>query len=151
MVTLRSAVPHDEALLLAWRNDPATRASSFQQDEVSPETHKLWFTRKMDDPACVILIAEEEGQAVGQVRLDRVQPDVAELHIAVAPEARGRGIARQILTLTALDAELLLGVTQLRARVKGTNEVSLRAFRAAGFREVGDDGDVIDLDRAAGS
>jgi RimJ/RimL family protein N-acetyltransferase len=87
---------------------------------------------------------------VGQVRLDRIDADVAEVDIAVAPEARGRGIGREILIQTARDAELLMGVTRLRALVKRANEASLKAFHAADFREVRDDGNVIELDRVAG-
>jgi RimJ/RimL family protein N-acetyltransferase len=149
MVTLRPAAADDEARLLAWRNDPIVRASAFNQNRVSVETHRLWFARKLSDPACAILIAEEDGQPVGEVRLDRVETDLAEVHIAVAPEARGRGIGGEILSLAARDAQRLLGVTCLRALVKRSNEASLRTFRSAGFLDAGDDADTVEFLRSA--
>jgi L-amino acid N-acyltransferase YncA len=142
MVTLRRAVPDDEARLLTWRNDPITRESSFDQDEISCE-------RKLADPACAILIAEEKGQSVGQLRLDRAASYLAEVHITVAPEARGHGVGREILALAVRDAQILIGVTHLRALVKRSNTASLRAFRAAGFQETGEDAGMIEFLRAA--
>jgi RimJ/RimL family protein N-acetyltransferase len=137
---LRPATHSDEALLLAWRNDPATRASAFSQHEVTPSEHRIWFDRKLADPASVILIAELEGKAVGQVRLERVEEsDVAEVDISIDPTMRGRGIAREALRLVARQAEGLLSVKQLRAHVKPDNGSSLKAFRAAGFAVVGED------------
>jgi RimJ/RimL family protein N-acetyltransferase len=144
-VTLRRANRNDEALLHAWRNDLATRASAFTEHEVSAEEHRVWFARKLRDPSCAILIAEKDGRPVAQVRFDRVEPEVAEVDISVDPEARGEGVGRLVLKLAVRDAERLLGVVRVRARVKPDNEASLTAFRAAGFRVIGEAGDAVEL------
>ena len=146
-VTLRPAVAADEERLLAWRNDPTTRASAFDGDLIPREVHRRWFGRKLADPGCAILIAEDDGRPVGQVRLDRVDANVAEVHIAVAPEERGRGVGRQMLVLSMREARPLLGVARLRALVKRSNEASLAVFRAAEFGRVSDDGNVVELER----
>jgi RimJ/RimL family protein N-acetyltransferase len=151
MVTLRRASASDESRLLAWRNDAATRASAFDGEEIPAEVHRAWLRRKLADPACAILIAEEGGGAVGQLRFDRVGPDLAEVDIAVAPEARGRGIAREILGLGLERVENLLGVTRVRALVKPDNQPSLRAFRAAGFQVEREREDAVELERTTGA
>jgi RimJ/RimL family protein N-acetyltransferase len=146
-VVLRRAGQDDEELLLAWRNDPVTRASAFQGDPVMPEDHRAWLARKLADPGCSILLAEEDGRAVGQVRLDRIDVNIAEVDIAVASEDRGRGIGRQILILAVQEAPALLGVRWLRAFVKEANAASLATFRAAGFTPVSDNGAVVTFER----
>jgi RimJ/RimL family protein N-acetyltransferase len=148
MLTLRRAVPGDEASLLVWRNDPLTRKASFQQEEVSSEDHRAWFVRKHADPDCAILIIEDDGRPIGQVRLERLQPDLAEVHVGLAAEARGRGLGREALQLAVRQAPQLLGVQNLCALVKAENDMSLRAFGAAGFEETGRTEDVVELRRS---
>jgi RimJ/RimL family protein N-acetyltransferase len=146
-VTLRPAAADDEARLLEWRNEPATRASSFDESAIAPDRHHRWFVEKLTDPECAIWIAEEDGSPVGQVRLDGLSLNSAEIHITVAPDARGRGIGRAMLVLATAEAAPRLGVMWLRALVKETNAASLAAFRAAGFDEIGVDGGIVELRR----
>jgi RimJ/RimL family protein N-acetyltransferase len=135
-ITLRPARREDEDLLRRWRNDPEVRARSFSGHEVSAEEHHAWLVRKLHDPDSLLFVIEERGRAVGQIRLDRVDPDAADVSIGLGSEARGRGIGRAALVLAAQEADLALGVRRLRALVKEDNEPSLRAFVAAGFAEV---------------
>jgi RimJ/RimL family protein N-acetyltransferase len=134
MVTLRLATTEDEGRLLCWRNEPVTRAASFSTGAITPREHHLWLTNKLADPSCAIMIVEEDGRPVGQVRLQRLAPEVAEVSIGLAPENRGRGIGREALRLSAGAATSILGVTTLRAFVRAENDVSVNAFRAAGFQ-----------------
>jgi RimJ/RimL family protein N-acetyltransferase len=145
MLTLRRAAPEDENRLLTWRNHPSAREASFSQDEISALDHHQWFVRKLEDPKCALLVIEDEGRPVGQIRLDCIAPDLAEVSISLAADARGRGVGREALGLAASEASRLLGVGNIRALVKPENEASLKAFRAAGYRVVGQDDDVIEL------
>ena len=148
-VTLRPAREADSAQLLAWRNDPDVRAASFAQREVSEPEHREWLRSKLADTACRLLIVEEGGEPVGQVRLDRLPPDEAEVSIGLAATARGRGIGRVALELAVGEAAAAFDVGAVSARVKEDNEPSLRAFAAAGFGEVRRAGGVVTLRRAA--
>ena len=148
---LRPATRGDAELLLAWRNDPDTRAASFQQEPIGLEEHRAWLDRRLADPGCALLVVELEGTPAGSVRLEREDGDVAEVHVAVAPGARGRGVARLALREASERAGELLGVGRVRARVKSGNDASLRAFDAAGFERVGEAEGVIELARPAGS
>jgi RimJ/RimL family protein N-acetyltransferase len=145
MLNLRPATPGDEHRVLNWRNEASTRNASFSTEEISADEHHLWFVRKLEEPGCVLLIVEEAGRPIGQVRLDRVGPDLGELSIGLAPEVRGRGLGREALRQAVLEAPRLLDVTNIRAVVKHGNDASLAAFRAAGFRIIGDDGESVEL------
>ena len=134
-ISLRPARSEDEDRLRSWRNDPVIRARSFSGDEVSAEEHHAWLARKLRDPDSLLFVIEDLGSAVGQIRLDRVDQEAADVSIGLASEARGRGIGRAALVLAAGEAGRTLGVRRLRALVKEDNEASLRAFVAAGFEE----------------
>lgn len=131
-LVLRHATIEDAALLLAWRNDPLTRAMSRTEDLVTPEAHQAWLTQTLADPARTLLIAERDGEAVATVRRDRTAGGM-ELSWTVAPDARGRGYGR-----AALIAAIPPGVEAL-ARIKPGNEASRRIARAAGFEHAGDE------------
>jgi RimJ/RimL family protein N-acetyltransferase len=133
VLSLRRALTEDEARLLEWRNEPVTRTASFTTAEIRPDEHHLWFERKLADPGCAMMIVEEDGRPVGQLRLDLIAPEVAEVSIGLAPGERGRGIGRQALRLAAGEALGILGARTLRALVRPDNVSSLNAFEAAGF------------------
>jgi RimJ/RimL family protein N-acetyltransferase len=134
----------DADLLLEWRNDSATRAASFSSEEIPRQAHLRWLAGKLEDERCALLIVEVAGVPVGQVRLE-TDGDTAEIHIALAPAARGRSVGRQALRLAVAEAPSLLGVSRVTANVKADNEPSLRAFEAAGFRIVTRDAGVVTL------
>jgi RimJ/RimL family protein N-acetyltransferase len=146
-IRLRSATAADADVLLAWRNDAGTRAASFNSEEIPRDGHVRWLAAKLNDPDCALLIVEAQGEAVGQVRLDRSDEDrdVAEIHIALDPAARGRSIGRRALRAAVGEAPAKIGAHRIEARVKPENEASLRAFEAAGFRVVSNDADVVKL------
>lgn len=145
MLDLRPAGLGDEALLLAWRNDPVTREASFDTGKVDPAEHHRWLAGKLEDPDCVLLIVEEDGRPVGQVRLDRLDGESAEISIALAPKARGRGLGRGALRRAVLEAPTLLGVSTVKALVKRGNDASLASFAAAGFLVIGERDGVVEL------
>ncbi|MDD4249869.1 MAG: UDP-2,4-diacetamido-2,4,6-trideoxy-beta-L-altropyranose hydrolase, partial [Methanosarcina sp.] len=66
---VRHARPSDEALLLAWANDPETRQNSFSSDPIPAEKHHCWFRNRLRDlENCRLYVAETfEGLSVGQV------------------------------------------------------------------------------------
>jgi RimJ/RimL family protein N-acetyltransferase len=148
VVSLRLAGADDEDRLLVWRNDPATKAASLTTRDITRDEHRAWFADKSDDPECVILIVEDGGRPVGQVRLERVAIGVAEVSIGLASGERGRGIGREALRQSAGVGASVLGVESFRAYVRADNEASLRAFRAAGFLVRGQRDDVVELERS---
>jgi UDP-2,4-diacetamido-2,4,6-trideoxy-beta-L-altropyranose hydrolase len=126
---LRPATAADAALLLAWRNDEATRLASHNTEPVHPEDHARWIDALLRNPARRLFIAEASGEPVGSVRADRDEDGSChELSWTVAPAARGRGIGACMVRL------LLAEVSgPVRAEVKPGNPASVRIAEAAGL------------------
>ncbi len=136
-VVLRPAEPGDEALLLAWANDPATRAASRVHDPITAADHHRWLERRLATPEDArIWIGERDGIPIGVVRFDRRARDSVEVSITVAPEARGRGLARPLLEAGVSAARDAFGPVTILADILPGNEASVRLFTAAGFTPV---------------
>jgi RimJ/RimL family protein N-acetyltransferase len=146
-LALRPAAAEDSARVLAWRNDPASVASSLTGAPVAEADHAGWYANVLADPARVLWIAEDSGRPAGSVRLDRGAEGTAEVSIALEPAARGLGLAAPVLDLATAAAEGF--AADLVAQVRQANAPSLRAFARAGYDEVARDGDgVVTLRRA---
>lgn len=130
-LVLRAAAADDAELLLRWRNDPLTRANSRNKGEVSADEHRAWLQASLTNPHRRLMVAEQAGRPVGQVRLDK-EGATAEVSVTVAPEARGAGLAAWMLR-GAESVGRELGVTTLTAQIHPTNAASLKAFRRAGY------------------
>lgn len=123
----------DSSDLLAWRNDPATVAASLTGAAVAEAEHRAWFARVLADPSRLLLIARLEGQKIGMVRFDAESDGAREVSIALAPAARGRGLAARVLG-GAIGAGFGPGARpDLIARVKQSNPASWRIFQTCGF------------------
>lgn len=130
---LRWATWDDADLLHSWANDADSRAASFSSSEISHQSHLSWLARTLSDPAIRIWIGESAGRPAGTVRLNR-ERGIATVSIAVAAEARGCGMGRQLLgDLMAWTAAT--GFAQrLIAWVKDGNQASQRLFAGSGWQ-----------------
>ena len=136
-VRLRAATRNDAALLHAWANDSLTRRMSLSTEPIPWETHLPWLTGRLANPECRLYIGEDEdGEALGQVRLDRAGT-TATLSIGLAPEARGRGLAARLVRLAAVECLHSEWCRLVEARVRPENAASLVTFRRAGFTDQG--------------
>jgi RimJ/RimL family protein N-acetyltransferase len=140
---LRRASADDEARLLEWRNDAQTRAMAIARAPVPLADHRRWLDVRLRDADTLLMIAEEDGAPVGTVRLDRHGPGEAELSITIAPAARGRGLARPAIELGLEHARREWGVEHVTAQIRSENAASLRAFAAAGFEPVREEGGLV--------
>ncbi|WP_432456760.1 GNAT family N-acetyltransferase [Cellulomonas iranensis] len=143
VLTARTATPDDADLLLGWRNDAGTRAASRDRGLVTRDAHVAWLSRVLAAPDRLLLVVERTGRPAGTVRFDRVDDDLWEVSITLAPHARGRGLAPDVLAAgeRAWRARVGPGPAVL-ASVRPDNVASARLFEAAGYRPVapGDDG-----------
>jgi RimJ/RimL family protein N-acetyltransferase len=142
VVRLRRVTESDADLLLAWANDPATRAASFHPDPIDRTGHVRWLTGRLASPETAFWIGETDGRPIGQVRVelgaDTVGDDaVGEISISIAPDARGMGLGRLLLLAAIDEAGRTLPLERLMARVRLDNPASLALFARAGFIELG--------------
>ncbi len=149
-IELREARREDAELLLAWRNDPETRRQSRNSSEIGPGEHSSWLERALAQSTTQLWMAECEGRPLAHVRVGPRQDRTAEIHVVVAPRARGRGVGVAALTQAAARALADPGVTTLHAHVKPENKASLHSFARAGFHSAGADRDgLLRLERQA--
>lgn len=132
-VTLRRATVDDANRLMEWRNDPDAVRFSVSGTWIEKEEHERWLRAHLEDPATRLWIAEEAGQAVGQVRVE-TEGAVGVVSIAVAPGHRGRGLGSAILRAMLSEMGRDRTIQTLKATVHPDNVASLRVFERAGFR-----------------
>jgi RimJ/RimL family protein N-acetyltransferase len=135
VITVRPATADDAELLLGWANDATTRASGFHPAPIDRVTHERWLAARLTSPHSRLYIGLEDGRPVGQVRLEAGPDCRVEVGISVAPEARGRGVGRELLTagLAAGTADPDLDVDVFTARIRPANDASIALFTGAGF------------------
>lgn len=131
-VEFRPAKPDDAPKLLAWRNDPVTRAMSLTQHEIAADEHAAWLAKTLAADGRRLFVAVVDGVEVGQVRLDRSGPSCWEVSITVAPASRGRRLAASLLVGLEVEARRL-GAKVLEAVLRPDNDRSIRAFKSAGY------------------
>jgi UDP-2,4-diacetamido-2,4,6-trideoxy-beta-L-altropyranose hydrolase len=132
-VQVRCATADDRHLLWEWANDPEVRAASLSMDSISWETHVLWFSEKLSDEQSLLLVAEDEsGDSIGQIRFDMRGQD-AELHISLAKEKRGAGLAVSAVNAAVVELFARRQCERVHAYVKPENIASQRVFEKAGF------------------
>jgi len=129
----------DAGRLLAWANDPVTRAAGYHPAPIHQATHARWLAERLASPSSRMFIGMEGDRPVGQVRLDAEADGRLEVGISVAPEARGRGVGHAMLeaALAAARADPDLPVMAFVARIRPDNAPSLALFAGAGFRPAG--------------
>lgn len=127
---------HLPAIAAIW--NPVIRDSTitFTTDEKTPEALAAWLTA--GPPR---LAAEAEGRllgfaAWGPFRGGPGYARIAEHTIFAAPDARGRGVGRALMT--ALEAEARAqGLGSLVGGISGENEAAIAFHTRLGYREVG--------------
>jgi RimJ/RimL family protein N-acetyltransferase len=128
---LRKATFNDWKILLDWRNDSLTRKNSFNQDEVSERTHKLWFNDSLLNPYMEIYILEDDIIPVGSIRSNNILTNQYILSWSIAPDQRGKGYGTKILEI------YLQGRTgSFIAEIKHENVASIKMVQKNRFNQL---------------
>lgn len=133
-VTLRWARIEDCRSIWEWRNDPGTRAASFQTESIPFERHREWYESRFGSPETrFLIILHPEGAEIGYVRF-QVKETEAEVSVALDAQQRGKGYGSAAVRIAS---DLLLSegeITRVVALIKHSNPASRQAFERAGFR-----------------
>ncbi len=140
-IKLRRVEEKDEAVLLRWANDYQVRANSFSRNPISPSAHKQWFSKGLNDPNRLLLIATtEEDIPIGQIRFDRQLLHAnsggheATIDLSIDRCARGYGLAVEMLRLGLQTMEEHWGPgIDAVAEVLASNAASNACFSRANF------------------
>lgn len=135
-VTLRLVCADDEAMILDWQRDPATRRYARNPAVPTAEEHHGWMTARLADSDCFFTIIEYAQVPAGVLRLDRKKNagNAHEVSIFVAPERQRQGLGACALAL----ARQLLPGTELIAEVLPENKGSAQLFSLAGYKRYDD-------------
>jgi ribosomal protein S18 acetylase RimI-like enzyme len=136
MIEIRNA--DDPASLTAARElvRAHIRDHSAAHDETITEQIVAALPAPYVAPAGDLWVAWAESVALGCVALHALAPDTAELkRMYVRPEARGRGVARQLLA-HAVAAAAARGYARLRLGTLPTMRVAQRLYTSVGFRRI---------------
>ena len=141
MISLRHATIDDADVLYKWRCDPLTVENSTGPPPATFDAHVQWLTGRLaKEHGGWLFIAMHDGHPVGAISIEATTRQVG---ITIAPEWRGQGFATPMIRALCEEAaqHQLLPVIAI---IKKTNQISVRAFRAAGFTiETGPDGDFV--------
>lgn len=138
-VTLDPVIFDREAHMAWWyeiRNEASVRSVSRSRKKIKADEHKVWWQESSKlKTRRLYFIRRHDGihqpQVVGIARLDHRQI-WTEVSIAVSPEWRGQGIAREALRALVLEAEAKR-LPQLGAVIHAQNRASLALFIGCGF------------------
>jgi diamine N-acetyltransferase len=127
----------------AWRNDLETRRTMGSVPR--PETLEqqiAWFedAQKSDDGALFIIYDRASLTPIGACSLAPInmRHRTAQFDIMIGePDYRGRGCGTETTRLVLRYAFTTLGVQNVMLMVVAVNEAGIRAYRRAGFRELG--------------
>ena len=126
--TVRRATRRDLPALVALEQ------GVFDYDRLSARQYR----RHLDSDSALILIGETSRQLAGTaVAFFRSGSDIARLYsIAVAPEARGRGLGEALVAAVERAARRR-GCARMRLEVRMDNPAAQRLYERLGYRRIG--------------
>jgi L-amino acid N-acyltransferase YncA len=130
-ITLRNAEPDDCEQIWSWNFAPDVRARSKRAVAVAFAEHARWFRRRIADGHDPIWVIDEDSVPVGVVRLDTSASGLTQISIALAADARGRGVGR-----AAIAAACHAWAQPIVAEIFADNLASRACFEACDFRSV---------------
>lgn len=135
MLSFRKANLNDVELYFDWANDTSVREQSYNSATINFENHEKWFKSKLDDDSCLLLLFQnEEGENIGQVRIQKKMNFESVINISIDSKFRGRSYAKQILNVST-DFFLFLNPNfKIFAFVKKDNLFSKFALEKSGFK-----------------
>ncbi len=145
LIAARKADIGDSEDIFEWRNEELTRQMSLNSGLVEWDGHSQWFSESFENKSRLLVICEDAEcrRKVAIVRFD-VELDRALVSINLAPDMRGKGLAKLCLSSAiAYFQTLFANVSIIEAQIKSVNAPSKRSFEGVGFEFVKESGEVL--------
>jgi len=144
-ITFRTARPEDAAAILAYIRSVAEETEFFilEPDEFPPtdDEERKRVQDHLDNPAKILLLAESEGQIIGNVSFEigayRRIAHRGTLGITVVKQWRGRGIGMALMQVLLQWASANPLIEKVCLGVFATNDTAIRLYKKLGFVEEG--------------
>jgi UDP-4-amino-4,6-dideoxy-N-acetyl-beta-L-altrosamine N-acetyltransferase len=137
MASLRLLTPHDESMVLEWRNSVAVAPYMLRDTLISQEEHHRWFGQILhDSDVAVFRIMEHEGVSCGLASLTHIDTEgrSAEWGGYLAPEVRrGSGLGKTLMYLSVSVAFTDLELKQVLVEVIVGNDAAIGLYESIGF------------------
>jgi putative acetyltransferase len=141
-ITIRRATPDDAAALLAHLKalvaEPGINIP-LAPDEVTAtlEQERDRLAGFEDAPRAILLVAERDGEVLGELTLRGISPRRAVMHVAtlgmsVRADARGQGVGEALLE-AALEWAPTAGLSRIELYVYARNAPALKLYEKHGF------------------
>ena len=133
-IILRRAQAADIEQVYQWQSHPKTRQFALNPEVPSWYEHRQWMTKKLDNQLDYFYIIEllNDQQAVGVIRLDKLDQNEYLISIFISPAHYGRGIAKQALKSIDNDHPTI----KVHATVLQENLASQKLFLSANYQRV---------------
>jgi RimJ/RimL family protein N-acetyltransferase len=135
---LRPATRADAITLFSWQADPNVRKYSRNPATPTLREHMTWLVATLRMRTRRLWIVEKSSSEMifepcGMLRLDQLSNHGHIVSIVISPHEQGKGLARTVLQM----AQTLCPKCDLFAEIDPENYASVRAFEAAGFKQIG--------------
>lgn len=127
---IRKATLDDTYSVYLLANDDVVRRNSFSQEKIELESHKRWFSGKLNSDNCLFYIAVVNDDFAGHAHLDYdAQSDSWEISIYISSKYRGMHLGKTFLEkIIAQNRE-----KRIFSFVKVENIASNKLFLSCGF------------------
>lgn len=136
---LRKAVIADMGNVYNLSNEREVRKQSTNSSSISWDEHCTWFTNKIKDSNTLFYVIEnDQQQFIGQFRLEKKNDGRYYYSLSLSPIARGKGIATCLLNICTQFTN-----TPIYGYIKHDNAASIKTAEKAGFKQLSEDGVLI--------
>ena len=131
---LRKAIDSDSKYAFEWANDPVIKKHSFNNSEISWDSHIDWFRKRLNNHNCEYYIFQEGEEPIGSIRFDLENSSVAKISYLISPKFSGKGygtflVEEGISKLKSLRKD----IRQVYGLVFNQNKPSIRIFEKLEF------------------
>tara|TARA_B100000780_G_scaffold148181_1_gene103549 strand:- start:213 stop:1724 length:1512 start_codon:yes stop_codon:yes gene_type:complete len=125
----------DTKNIFNWRNDPLIRNVSRKKNIIKFSDHMAWMNKIISSDQNAFLIVEKNKEAVGVVRYDMSELNIAEVSIYLVPKEIGKGLGKSVL----LKADEWFkshypDIKIINANVLSSNSKSIHLFESANYK-----------------